>query len=179
MHSVMVQTPLLLEDSSTGWLHERRRTEVSTASDNVSLTICSCVLPVQMAELSLTDCHEVQNTSHVGTCRLQSYLLYLRYTKDGNFIAFRRLSCNILLNPLKFAVVPQTDETISAASGLKFTILWGRVEEILLLNKFLLPIVDTCLSCEDTARQSCAMMLRWRSLRPVFQRAAFSTAHFR
>ena len=27
MHSVMVQTPLLLEDSSIGWLHERKRTE--------------------------------------------------------------------------------------------------------------------------------------------------------
>jgi len=32
--------------------------------------------------------------------------------------------------------VPQTNETISAASGPKFTMLWGHVEEILLLNKF-------------------------------------------
>jgi len=39
-------------------------------------------------------------------------------------------------NPLKFAGVPQTPETISAASGPKFTILRGYVEEILLLNKF-------------------------------------------
>jgi len=39
-------------------------------------------------------------------------------------------------NPLKFAGVPQTNETISAASGPKFTILWGHVEEILLLNSF-------------------------------------------
>ena len=39
-------------------------------------------------------------------------------------------------NPLKFAGVPQTNETISAASGPKFTILWAHVEEILLLNKF-------------------------------------------
>ena len=39
-------------------------------------------------------------------------------------------------NPLKFAGVPQTNETISAASGPKFTILWGHVEEILLLNTF-------------------------------------------
>ena len=35
-----------------------------------------------------------------------------------------------------------------------------------------LPIVDMCLRCEDTARQSCAMVLRWRFLatflRPVF-----------
>ena len=38
--------------------------------------------------------------------------------------------------PLKVAGVPQTPETISADSGPKFTILWARVEEILLLNKF-------------------------------------------
>jgi len=37
-------------------------------------------------------------------------------------------------NPLKLAGVPQTNETISAASGPKFTILWGQVEEILLLR---------------------------------------------
>ena len=34
------------------------------------------------------------------------------------------------------------------------------------------PIVDTCLNCEDIARQSCAMVPRWRFLatflRPVF-----------
>jgi len=35
------------------------------------------------------------------------------------------------------------------------------VEDILLLKKFF-PIVDTCLSCEDIARQSCGMVLRWR-----------------
>jgi len=39
-------------------------------------------------------------------------------------------------NPLKFAGVPQTTGPISAASGLKFTILWEHVEEVLLLNKF-------------------------------------------
>jgi len=39
-------------------------------------------------------------------------------------------------NPLKFAGVPQTNETISAASGPKFTILWGHLEDILLLKKF-------------------------------------------
>jgi len=38
--------------------------------------------------------------------------------------------------PLKLAGVPQTPETISAASGPKFTILCGHVEDILLLNKF-------------------------------------------
>jgi len=49
--------------------------------------------------------------------------------------------------------------------------LWGHVEDISLLNKFF-PIVDMCLSCEDIARQICAMVPRWRFLatfwRPVF-----------
>jgi len=40
---------------------------------------------------------------------------------------------------------------ISAASGPKFTILSGHVEEVLLLNKFFFPSVDTYLSCEDIA----------------------------
>jgi len=61
--------------------------------------------------------------------------------------------------PLKFAGVPQTGKPISAASGPKFAILWGHVEDILLLNKFF-PIVDTCFSCEDIARESCAMVRR-------------------
>ena len=84
--------------------------------------------------------------------------------------------------PLKLPGVPQTPEMISAASGPKFTILWAHVEDILLLNKFFFSIVDTCLSCEDIAQQSCGMVLRWRFfasfLRPVF----FSeprAAHFR
>jgi len=38
--------------------------------------------------------------------------------------------------PLKVAGVPRTPETISVASGPKFTILWAHLEEILLLNKF-------------------------------------------
>jgi len=80
--------------------------------------------------------------------------------------------------PLKVAGVPQTPETISAASGSTFTILWGHVEEVLLLNKFF-PIVDIHLSCEDIAQQSYWMVPRWRFfasfLRPVFQRATCST----
>jgi len=39
-------------------------------------------------------------------------------------------------NPLRFAGVPQTKETISAVSRPKFTILRGHVEEVLQLNKF-------------------------------------------
>jgi len=64
-------------------------------------------------------------------------------------------------NLLKFAGVPQTTGSISAASGPKFTILCGHVEEVLLLNNFF-QIVDMCLSCEDIARQSCTMVRKWR-----------------
>ena len=38
--------------------------------------------------------------------------------------------------------------------------MWGRY--CCLISFF--PIVDTCLSCEDIARQSCAMVRRWRFL---------------
>ena len=67
--------------------------------------------------------------------------------------------------PLKVAGVPQTPETISAASGPKFTILWGHVEEILLLNKFFFQIVDTCLSCEDIAQQICGVTTNVQNVR--------------
>jgi len=73
--------------------------------------------------------------------------------------------------PLRFAGVPQSTGPISAAGGPKFTILWAHVEKILLLNNFF-PIVDMCPSREDIARQSCAMVPRWRFfvdfLRPEF-----------
>ena len=39
-------------------------------------------------------------------------------------------------NPLKFAGVPQASQQMSAVTGPKFTILRGRMGEILLLNKF-------------------------------------------
>ena len=39
-------------------------------------------------------------------------------------------------NPLKFAGLPQTTGSISAASGPKSTVLWKHVEDTLLLNKF-------------------------------------------
>ena len=39
-------------------------------------------------------------------------------------------------SPLKVVGVPQTRQQISTASGPKFTILSGHVEEVLLLNKF-------------------------------------------
>jgi len=36
------------------------------------------------------------------------------------------------------------------------------------------PIVDTCLSCRDIARQSCAMVPRWRFLASFFAFCVFS-----
>ena len=71
-------------------------------------------------------------------------------------------------NLLKFAGVPQTHQQISAASGPKFTILWGRAGEILLFNKFFFRLSICALVCEDIAWQS----LRWCAygifLCPVF-----------
>ena len=63
-------------------------------------------------------------------------------------------------NPLKFAGVPQTRQQISAASGPKFANI---VRTLCCLTSFF-PIVDTCLSCDDRARQSCTMVPRWRFL---------------
>jgi len=74
---------------------------------------------------------------------------------------------------LKFDGVPQTNEKISAARGPKLIILYEHVGEILLFNTF--PIVDTCLSCEDIAGQSCAMVPRWRVF-PSFLRPVFSAS---
>jgi len=59
--------------------------------------------------------------------------------------------------------------------GRKFPILWRHLEEVLLLNKFF-SIVDTCFSCEDIARQTCAMVPRWRFL-ATFLRPVFSASH--
>jgi len=63
--------------------------------------------------------------------------------------------------PLKLEGVPQTRQQISAVSSPKFTILRRHVEEVSMFDNFF-PIVDTCLICEDTARQNCAMVPKWR-----------------
>jgi len=60
---------------------------------------------------------------------------------------------------LKFGGVPQTNEMISAAGGPKFTILWGHLEDILLLNT---------LFSEDIARQNCAMVPRLAIFEGIF-----------
>jgi len=78
---------------------------------------------------------------------------------DENWSAVQK--CCQDAKPVEICRGAQTNETISAASGPKFTILWRHVEEILLLNKFF----SDCRyvpSCEDIARQTCAMAHRWR-----------------
>ena len=95
----------------------------------------------------------------------------LQSLADAHYYYMPRSNAAKTRNQLKFDGVPQTNETISAASKPKFTILWAHMEDILLLKSFY-PIVDICLSCEYIARQSCAMVSRWRFLatflRPVF-----------
>jgi len=76
--------------------------------------------------------------------------------------------------PLKYDGVPYTRQSFSAVSRQMFTILWGHLEDILLLNKFF-PIVDTCLGCEHIAWQNCAMVPRWRFL-TTFLGPAFSAS---
>ena len=75
--------------------------------------------------------------------------------------------------PLKLAGVPQTTGPISAASRPKFTILWGHLEEVLLLNKFF--CYCRYMPCEDIAWRSCTKLRRWRLFRD-FLRPAFSAS---
>jgi len=71
-------------------------------------------------------------------------------------------------NPLNLPEVPQTNETISAASRPKFTILYRDMWGIYCCLTSFVPIVDTCLSCEDIARENCAMVPRWRIFWQIF-----------
>jgi len=76
--------------------------------------------------------------------------------------------------PLKFAGVPQTRQHISAVSSRSSPYYEDMRRRYRCLTSFF-PIVDTCLSCEDTARQICAMVSKWRFLRLVF--SASSVQH--
>jgi len=74
-------------------------------------------------------------------------------------------------NPFKFAGVPQTPEPVSAASGLKFAILWGLVEEILLFNKFFFELsihASVGKIHPDKVVRWCQMVIFCIILRPVF-----------
>ena len=81
-------------------------------------------------------------------------------------------------NPLKFVGVPQLanrSQPLVGRSSPHYEDMW---RTYCCLTRFF-PIVDMCLSCEDIARQSCAMVRRWRFLRYFcilyFQRIRCST----
>jgi len=82
-------------------------------------------------------------------------------------------------NPLKLAGVPQTNETISAASMPKFTILCGHVEETLLINKFFFRLSIHALAAKilpDKVVRWCPDGDFWRLFWVLhLQRAACST----
>jgi len=63
-------------------------------------------------------------------------------------------------NPLKFAGCPKLANRFQPLVGRSspYEDMWRRYR---CLTSFF-PIVDTCLSCKDTARQSCAMVPKWR-----------------
>jgi len=76
-------------------------------------------------------------------------------------------------NPLKFAGLPQTTGSISAASGPSSPYYEDSWRTYCCLTCFF-PIVDTCLSCKDITRQSCVMVPRWRFLATFFASWIFS-----
>jgi len=83
-------------------------------------------------------------------------------------------------NLLKLAGVPQTNETISPARGPYYcSPYYGDMWRTYCCLTSFFPIVNTCRSCEDIARQSCAMVPRWRFLatflHPIFSASACRT----
>ena len=128
-------------------------------------TILSLVMLPPKIKLSRTD-----TTRNVGHAQCDGRPAEYRWRPLFNAAKFGwrpLLECRAVTLPRRetrwnFAWVPQTRQQISAASRPKFTILWRHVEEISMFNKFFFRFVDTCFSCEDTARQSCAMVPKWR-----------------
>ena len=71
-------------------------------------------------------------------------------------------------NPLKFAGVPQTRRQISQPLVGRSSPYYENVGRRYCCLTSLFLIVDTCLSSEDIARQTCAMVPKWRFLRAIF-----------
>ena len=85
--------------------------------------------------------------------------------------------CEIHWNLQGCPKLANRSQPLVGQSSPTITALQEHVEEVLMFNKYF-RIVDTCLSCEDTARQSCAIMPKWR----LFASCIFSelcAAHFR
>ena len=89
-----------------------------------------------------------------------------------NLLFAEKIRIEFICKLHQFAGVPQTRQQISAVVGPSSPYYQ---EEVLLFHKFFFPIVDTCLSFEDMARQSCVMVPKWHFCVLYFQRAACST----
>jgi len=134
---------------------------VMVALPNIGGALCSCNA-AKFGSRPLLDCRAV--TLPIGECktwRTQSEFctwqnsvteqqppnMYIQSTSPGKgqtlckvwLASVERRRCSNKAKtrkPLKLAGMPQTNETISTATEPKFTILWGHVEEILLLKNF-------------------------------------------
>jgi len=134
-------------------------------------------------------------TLHVGPTKTFPTRMWDNAQRDGRLAEYRwrrlfnvavwltpttRLPCSNASktrNALKFAGMPQTPEPISAVSWKSspyYDDMWRRYW---CLTSFF-PIVDTCLSCEDTAQQSCVMVPRWRFFASCISSEPHA-AHFR
>jgi len=84
-------------------------------------------------------------------------------------------------SPLKFAGVPKLPSGSQPLVGRSLPYSGDAWRRYCCLMRFF-PIVNTCLSCEDIARQSCAMVPRWRFLGDFLHPVIFSeprATHFR
>jgi len=82
-------------------------------------------------------CYRWSSVVCLSVCRSHPWALQKRLNLDCAWCRWEPCSnAAKTRNPLKFAGVPHTPEQISAVSGPKFIILWGRLGEILLFNKF-------------------------------------------
>jgi len=70
-------------------------------------------------------------------------------------------------NPLKFAGCAKLANRSQPLVGESSPYYEDMRRRYCCLTSFF-PTVDTCLSCKDTAQQSCAMVPKWWSLHPVF-----------
>ena len=166
-----------LTERSIQKLECRPMPSVMVALSNIGGALCSTT---QFRSRPLLDCRAVtlpigeRKTWRTQSREQQTPKMYIQSTSAGKgqtlckvwLASTEQLRCSNEANmrkPLKLAGVPQINETISTASRLKLTILWGHVEEILLLNKFFSDCRKS-LSCEDIVRNSCAMVPRRRFL---------------
>jgi len=73
--------------------------------------------------------------------------------------------CESRWNLLGSPKLPNRSQPLVGRSSPYCEDMWGRH---CCLTKFFFSIVDMCLSCEDIAGQSCAIVPRWRFFGPVF-----------